>query len=98
MPALVTIQIWRYHVCIDKQVSHLFSYLSYHQCKTVHKECKCKGCMNMHHSNHLVWCFMIIFLHTSRSRLSEPIHVICLTLEVLPVCTGILPVSVLVIY
>jgi len=24
-------QIWRYHICIDKQVSHPFSYLSYHQ-------------------------------------------------------------------
>jgi hypothetical protein len=54
--------------------------------------------MNMHRSNHLVWYFMIIFLQTSRSRLSEPVHVLCLTLKVLPIFTGILPVPALVIY
>jgi len=25
----------------------------------------------MHRSNHLVWCFMIIFLQTSRSRIDS---------------------------
>jgi hypothetical protein len=52
----------------------------------------------MHCSNHLVWCFMIIFLQTSRPRLSEPVHVLFLPLKVLPIFTGILPVPGLVIY